>query len=313
LFQLEGFPGYWRGGPAEKSAEFLIIPGADEAVRLLEKNQVDIVCNLPSQLVDRVEANLKLWVESRLSESVVYLQLNHRVPPFDDPRIRQAIDLALDREELVREVSLNYARPASQMLGPDIFGHDPDLTPPKRDLVAARRLIKEAGYAAGPNLSIEITEAYELYAAVLARQLDEAGFQTSVKIRPWPELYADLRAGTVGIWFGLWAFDSSEAGLFFEALAHTPTSDGSFGAGNFSRYSDPDLDRAIQEAVAELDLPKRKEKLQEISRRFTQIRGLLPILWPLDLYGMRRDLDWEAREDGRILFFDMKRRASEDE
>ena len=307
--RLEAFDGYWRGAPSEAAVEFSIIPAADEAVSLLEKGEIDLVRNLPPALVDRVESKPDLWVESRLSQSTLYLSLNQRVAPMNDPRVRRAIDLALDREELMRETLLNHARPASQMVAPEVFGHDPSLAATRRDLEGARRLLREAGFGEGLELRMDTTEGLLYQAEAIGRQLDEAGFRTKVESSPWPELYAKLDAGEIGLWYGVWVFDSSDAGLFFDVTVHSPLADGSLGSSTFAPYDDPELDRMIRAVSAELDLPTREAKLREISRRIAGHRIQLPILWPLDLYGMHRDLDWDARKDGFLFFFDMKRKS----
>ncbi|MCH9651358.1 MAG: hypothetical protein K0U98_24240 [Deltaproteobacteria bacterium] len=306
--RLEAFEDYWQGASDESVAELVVLPDAKEAVDQLERGEIDLVSNLPPTLVDRVESSSELWVESRLSQSIYYLQLNPQIPPFADPRVRQAIDLALDRDELMREVTLHHARPASQMLGPGIFGHDPDLTPTQQDRPAARRMLAEVNSGKAIEVLLETTEAYLPHAERIAQQLVEVGLRFEVMSRPWPELYSSLEAGEVGAWYGVWSYDGSDGGLFFDQVVHSSTEDGALGSANWSRSADLDLDRQIRQVRAEQDLSIREAKLQEISREVTDQRILIPVLWPLDLYGMRRDLDWEARSDGRRDFFEMKRK-----
>lgn len=305
---LESFPEYWRGSPREPSVEFLVIPEAEAAVQRLERGEVDLVRGLPPHLVERVESKPELWVDSRLSQSVLFLELNPGVPPLDDPKVRKAIDLALDREALMSGVHLNHARPASQLLGPGVFGYDPDLEATRRDLEMAEHLLRQSSYGEGAELLLETTEAYLPQAIEIGKQLDEAGFKTRAVARPWPELYAGLESGTIGAWYGLWNFDSSDAAIFFDQVIHSPTVDGTWGSANFSGHGDPGVDLLIRAASAELDPEARRRQFQQISRRVAEIRIYVPILWPLDLYGMRRDLEWEARKDSGLLFFDMHRK-----
>ncbi len=308
MLTLQSFPEYWRGSPREPLVEFLVIPESEVAVQRLERGEVDLVRGLPPRLVDRVESKPELWVDSRLSQSVLFLSLNPGVPPLDDPKVRQAIDLALDREALMAGVHLNHARPASQLLGPGVFGYDPDLEAAHRDVEMAHHLLRQSTHGEGVELLLETTEAYLPQAMAVGKQLDGAGFETKVVARPWPDLYAGLEAGTVGAWYGLWNFDSSDAGIFFDQVIHTPTADGNWGSANFSGHGDAEVDLLIRAASAELDPEARRRQFQQISRRVAEIRIYVPLLWPLDLYGMRRDLDWEARKDSGLLFFDMHRK-----
>ncbi len=305
LLRLEGFDGYWQGASAEAAAEFAIVPDAERAVDLLDEGELDLVRNLPPRLVDRVESNPDLWVESRLSQSIIYLQLDPGIPPFNDLRVRQAVHLAVDRQELMERITLNHSRPASQMLGPDIFGHDPKMEPTQRDLTRARQLLAQARPGESVSIKIETTDAYLQFGEAVKRQLEEAGFQVEIVPRPWPELYADLEVGNVGAWLGVWSFDGSDAAVFFDVVVHSP--DGKRGNANFTDQRDAELDGMIRAAGAESDLPTREALLQEISRRETARRILIPLLWPLDLYGTRRDLEWEARKDGNLHLFEIRR------
>jgi len=307
VVRLQGFEDHWRGAPSEGAAEFVVVPDAEEAVDLLDAGEVDLVSYLPPQWVERVQANDDLWVESRLSQSVVYLQLNSGIPPFDDPRVREAIDLTVDREALMRDVTLNHTRPASQILGPEILGHDPKMEPTLRDLGRARKLLESAPLDLPVALTIETTSAFLEHARAVASQLEEVGFRVEVLDRPWPELYADMGKGKVGAWLGIWGYDSSDGAAYFNVVVHSPTDDGKLGSSNQTFYRNPELDGLIRAASAEFDLPVREAKLQEVSRRWAAQRVEIPLLWPLDLYGTRRDLEWEARKDSALLLFDMKR------
>ena len=141
----------------------------------------------------------------------------------------------------------------------------------------------------------------------MATQLDKAGFKTEIDVRPWPELYADFERGTVGAHLGVWIYDSPDGGIFFSELAHSPTQDGKRGSSNATRYSNEELDLLIRSASSEFDLRAREVKLMEISRQWRELRIDIPLLWPLDLYGTRKDLDWEARKDEALLIVEMNR------
>lgn len=295
----------------EPELEFLIESDAAAAVALLERGEVDLVYGLPASLAARVEADPELWVESRLGGGTVFLDLNHGAAPFDDPRVRRAVDLALDREGLSRGVTLNHSRPAGQMLLPGIVGHDPELAPTRRDVNAARRLLVEAGHGDGVEFRLETTRANAVAGAAIAEQLGEAGFRVEVVTRPWPELYADLNAGRPAAWLGTWIFDSADGAVFFGSAFHSRSADGRWG----SLYLRPDqtprdeaLEAEIRAAFDEADLERRTEVLQDLNRRTTALHTRIPLYWPLDLYGIRRQLEWKARKDSALWAVEMYRK-----
>lgn len=312
--RLERFAEGPKPLPAEPVVEFLIEPQAPRAVTLLERGEVDLIYGLPPALVARVEDDPALWVESRLSRSVFYLDLNPEHEPLDDPRVRQAVHLAVDRKALVEEVTLKHSRAAGQMLTPDLLGFDPTLEPTARDLSAARRLLAEAGFSAENPASfrLEANDAFVDLCAVLAAQLREAGIQVDMVTRPWPELYPDTVAGRTEAWLNLWLFDSTDSAVFFGQVVHTPTEDGKWG-GNFRRppnaARDEALEADIRAAFAEADAARRETALKAINRRSAALNRHIPLIWPLDLYGLRRQLEWQVRRDNALWAVGMRRKT----
>ena len=300
--------------PTETEIEMLVVPDAAKAVARLETGEVDLVYALPPALVDRVEADPKLWVESRLGNGILYLNLNPGFAPLADPRIRRAVDLGLDRQALVRDIGLNHSRAADQMLHPGLFGYTPELEPVTRDVEEARRLVAETGLETPIRLEIQTTDSQRSYGDAIAKQLAEIGFRVDVLIRPWPELYPDFAAGKVGAWLGMWVFDGSDGALYFGTVAHRRTADGRWGASDTMApevVRDEGFETDIRAAFAEPDLQKRRRAIQDLSRRSTAMRLQVPLVWPLDLYGTRRDFKWQARKDNALLVREMQRRPSD--
>ena len=298
--------------PTERDVEFLIEADMETSVARLERGEVDLVYGLPATLVERVEQDAELWVKSRLGRGVSFLDLNMGREPFDDVRVRQAVDLALDREALVRDVTLNHSRVAGQLLTPSIMGHDPEIEPTVRDLEAARRLLAEAGFdAESPaRFRLETTDAYAPSAEAVARQLGEAGFEVEVMPRDWPELYADLVAGKPTARLGFWMFDSADGGMYFASVTHSRSADGKWG-GSSTYAPGTETDEALEAEIRSIfelsDPARRATRLKELNRRVTALDLRLPLLWPMELYGLQRRLQWHARSDGALRARDMVR------
>lgn len=312
--RLQRFEGWRDPLPSEPEVEMLIEPDPEKAVALLERGTVDLVVGLPPTLVRRVESDPALWVESRLGNGILYLNLNPGFGPWEDPRIRRAVDLGIDRPALVRDISLNHSRVASQMLHPGILGYEPKLDAPERDVAEARRLVAQTGLETPVPLEIQTTDSSRSFAESVASQLAEVGFDVKVVVRPWPELYPDFAAGKVGAWLGMWIFDSNDGALYFSTMAHRRTADGRWGSSDAIApevQRDKDFEQDIRATFNEIDLETRRSLIQSLSRRSTSMRLQVPLLWPLDLYGTRRELQWQARKDS-ALRVDKMRRATTD-
>lgn len=312
MIRLEKVPGHRRGHGAPAVVEYLFVADRDERIEGLLGGRFDLVDELALGDVGQIQARESVRLESLTSLAVTYLQIDPTRPPFDDRRVRLAVHLALDRWALVDEVYGGYARPAGQMVSQNVFGHDPDLEPPRRDLAAVRTLLAEAGRGDGLRLELEVREGRPTTDHV-RRQLAEAGIEVTVVERPWSEMYARLQRGEVGFYLGGWVCTSGDAGDLFDAKVHSPDPELGYGRANFIDYSDPELDRLIERANAAHTLSQRGRLLRRALRLLAEDLVYLPLYSPEEVYGLRQRIRWTPRPDGRIYGFELTvaERASE--
>src|SRR5262249_5703758 len=116
---------------------------------LVALGRADLADHVPAADVPRLRGVGSLDVISRPSGRVLFLAPRVDKKPFDDLRVREAIDLALDREELIQPTLPGMALAASQIVSPAVVGCDPARTHPKPDRDRARALLREAGYPDG--------------------------------------------------------------------------------------------------------------------------------------------------------------------
>lgn len=295
---LRAFDGYrleWRG-PAEVRFEFLT--DRQERLERLLAGELDLVSRLDPDDAGRLETSELTRLVSRPGLSISFLMLRVDRPPFDDPRVREALDLSLDRQRLVDDLRGGEAVPASQIVHEFVFGYSPDLPLPETAPDRARSLLAEAGYGEGPEVELEYPAGLDL--EPLAGQLAAGGFRPLLVPRPWPELLDRLDAGRVSVAYLAWVSTTGDAAHALESLAHSRTADGTYGMSNWSGYSNPRLDRLIEQSEATLDLVVRRQRVEQCMRIFRQDRALLPLLSSNQLFGIRADLVWRPRLDGRI-------------
>lgn len=303
--ELERFAGYWRELPAEPRVELLPIPDPEERVRRLLAGEVDLIEDLPASSAPRLQAAPCCRVASLDSLLVEYLVTRPDRPPFDDPRVRRAVDLALDRRRLVDQVLGGFGAPLGQIVGRNVFGHDPEMLPTERDLDAARTLLVEAGYPDGLDVELELRagRAHE----TLVAQLAEAGIRVTVRARPWAEVYARLEAGEVGFYLGGVIAVSADASDIFDSMVHTRDPEHGYGQNNFFGYANPELDALVQSSGVALDMLERRAELRRGLRLLAADRVYLPLYTAHEIYGVRRDLEWEPRGDGFLGVSEMRR------
>jgi peptide/nickel transport system substrate-binding protein len=305
MVELVAFEAHWSGPPPEPRVELVFLSDPAERIGGLLAGELDLVNELSARDVATVEQHEGLRVESRTSLGVEYLQMDVSAPPFDDPRVRHAIDLALDRRALVDEIALGQGRPVGQMVPPDVFGYDPALGPVERDLAEAHRLIVEAGYPQGLDLVLEVREGRPVLP--LVRQLAEAGLRVEVVARPWSEMYPRLVSGEVPFYYGGWVATSADASDLLDHKVHTPDPERGYGASNSNRYSNPEIDRLIEALDEAATMGERRELLQEVLGRLGRDAAFVPLYTPFELYGLRADLRWRPRQDARVYAHEMER------
>ena len=142
---LEKNPDYW-GKPAYID-KFIYLPINEDSARLagVLTGEIDVADTMPPDQVTTAEANPNVEVVRILAWDQIYLGLKSDTPPFTDKKFRQAINLAIDRENIVKSV-LKGGRPSTGVIPQGVFGFDDSLTPVKRDIEKAKQLVKESIY-----------------------------------------------------------------------------------------------------------------------------------------------------------------------
>jgi peptide/nickel transport system substrate-binding protein len=306
--ELEAWPAAGASPPPGHSAvepgqarrvSFHFVPDGAERARGLREGRFDLVAELPPAAVPEIEALADLRVASLSSYSVTYLQLPHGRPPFADRRLRRAIDLLLDRELLVAGMAGGYGAAVGQLVSANVTGFNPDLQPTPRDLEAARRLLAEAGYGGGLEIAIEFPEGWDI--SSLVGQLAAGGVRATPRPQPWPQLYQRLLAGQTEVYLGHWTCTSGDASSLLDRLLHTPDPARGWGDINFSRYSNGRIDVLAERSQQENDPIARRAMLQEAIALAAEDLAMVPLYSADYLYGLRRNLNWTPRRDGRIL------------
>ncbi len=150
---VEAFEDYW-GEPAQVDGlEFLIVTNAATRVAQLQSGEVQFIEALPSQLIEPLEAAPNLEILVQESTFARTFQMNTSRPPFDDVRVRQALNYAVDKEQLINVVFRGYGTVMTSPIPETVFGYAPQ-DPYEYDPERARQLLAEAGY--GDDLSFDV-------------------------------------------------------------------------------------------------------------------------------------------------------------
>jgi peptide/nickel transport system substrate-binding protein len=289
-------PHYPGPGPAFNRAVHTVVPDDAARMALVERGEADAADHVPPDQVDRLSRDPTLRVMSGAGLRVLFLGLRVDRAPFSDPRVREAIDLALDRAELVRRALGGRADPATQLVPPSIVGFDPALRLPRPDLARARTLLAAAGYPRGLDIRLDgPSNRYVNDVAILgelARQLGEIGVRASVHALEKAEFFPLIERGDSAMHLLGWACESGDAGDVLGALTHSATG-GPLGSLNSLGVADSALDGLIESADRARTDRERARRLRLAVARVAELRVALPLLVQTEAVVLSRRLAWD--------------------
>ncbi|HYN41566.1 MAG TPA: ABC transporter substrate-binding protein [Thermoanaerobaculia bacterium] len=272
-----------------------VLPDPVERVAALVAGDVDIADSIPLEAVDRLSRQDGLVVLARPGIRVLYLAPRVDRPPFSDLRVREALDLAFDRDELNARVYGGRGTPASQPVPVAIAGYDASLSVVRADRKRAQTLVQAASGGAGIDVVLDAPNDRYLNDVALAheakRQMELAGFRVTVRTRPKAEYFPFLEPGKAQLHLFGWACDTLEAG---DVLAGAFRSRSSPGAPNqnYQGLADPELDRAIDAASGAMEAGERLAHFRSAMKRLRAIRAAAPLVVMPETIAFSKRISW---------------------
>lgn len=326
VIRLERNDGYWGGASPWSEVQIRPISSNPARVAALVAGDVDLIDFVPPSSREMLQGNAGIDLFSGVTNRVIYLSFDHArettpfvtakdgssIPnPLRNPKVRQAISKAINRQALTDRVLEGMGEPAGQLVPPQIFGADPNLGPDTFDAEAARALLTEAGYPDGFAMTLhgsndryvndaQVTEA-------IAQMLSRIGIATKVETMPY-SVFAPraTRGGPEGLSeFSMFLFGygggTGEASIALRSVVATHNSEKGLGGSNRGRYSNPQVDEVFGRAVVELDDAKRAELLAEATRLAMADVAVAPIYFPVNYWATRSGLTYVPRTDERTM------------
>ncbi len=189
---LEANPRYFEHPPKIGRIIFHVIADPMTRFLMLKSNQIDVSSLEPMQFERQLDRTFqKRFKTLELpSRSYTYLGFNLRLDKFKDPRVREALSLAVERQSLIDLLFLGHGKVCTGPFLPGSKGFNDALKPPKRNLAKARELLKAAGYDDKNPLTFEIATSnsnmIRPYAAeILQRQFADAGVKVTLRVMEW--------------------------------------------------------------------------------------------------------------------------------
>lgn len=293
--RLEANENYWEGAPAIKTVEINPITESSTRFAALASGKVDLMSGVPVELFERVKANPKQEVISRPARRSIFLSLgNAPGTPAADIRVRKAMYMAIDEDEIVEKVMRGQATPTAQLPDPATIGHNPDLKRFPHDPEKARQLLKEAGYENGFDITLAApNDRYvqdKQIAEAVAKYLAKVGIRVNLDVKPKSVFFPEVGEGKHNFYLIGWLDGAFDMGRTYFNLIHTHDKERGYGTWNGARFSDPDIDRMLQSTTEIADQDERAKVLQELNRMTMMDKiAWIPLHYQQDLYAVGKD------------------------
>ena len=310
---------YWGPKPAWDRVTLRILSNDASRVAALLAGDVHLIEAVPTQDFAKIKTNASLQVFTTASNRMIFLHMDvsrEKSPfvldrggkplernPFRDVRVRKAISKAVNRPAIVERVMEGMALPAGQFVPEGFLGYEPSLKPEPFDPEGARKLLAEAGYPQGfavtlhgpNNRYVNDDQVVQAVAQMMAR----VGIQARVETMPMAVYFP--RANKTDFSFALlgWGVSTGEASYPLRALVATYNAEKGLGTFNWGRYSNAQLDKVIEQALATVDDAQRDKLLREGQRLAFADQAVVPLHYQVNTWAARKGYVYSPRTDER--------------
>jgi peptide/nickel transport system substrate-binding protein len=305
---LEANPDYW-GGKIEVDRWIMRpIPETAPRIAALLKGEVDIITQLPPDQSERVTGNASTRVAGALYAGLYVLGVNSKRPPLDNPQVKQALSLAIDRDAIVKELWRGRGIVPTGPIAKGDNHFDPSLPPLAYSPQEARDRLKKAGYK-GEEVFIETTVAYvsqdKAMSEAIAAMWKDVGVNVKVEVVEYSVRAQKNREKSFkGLW---WADPTSTLGdpdgMMWRLL----------GPGGIMDYwRDARWDELGNAARFSVDEKFRAGAYKEMSRIFLENLPWLPVIQPYEDYGLQKYVDFtpNPNQQFEVRRFNLKLRRA---
>jgi len=267
---LSAYDDYFEGRAKIDTISFHVIADPMTRFLMLKSSALDVGSIEPMQYERQLDEGFfkKFNIYENISQSYTYLGFNLRLDKFKNPKVREALSLAIDREELVKILFFNHAKVCSGPFLPGTKAFNKDVKVPQQNIQKAKELLKEAGYDENNPFTFEIatsnsSEIRPYAAQILQHQLKKAGVIVTLRVMEW-QAFLNMsvfprKFDSVLLGWGL--SPTPDPYMFWHSQSDKK------GGFNLVGYHNPQMDKMIEESQSMVD----GEKLSNIWREMFKI------------------------------------------
>ena len=259
---LEPNPNYPLAAPWLQRVVLRILPDETARILALETGEVDVVADIPAPTARRLATSETIALHEITSRVFGFVMWNVRQPALQDPAVRRALSLAIDRKRIVDDLLGGFGEPAASYLPPILWNHDPELAPDPFRPDSARTLLTAAGWYDQDGDGVRERDGVPMQldllyrggdaqrdngAAIVRQYLQDVGVAVNLRALELGTALEFLRGGRFDAYLG-----EFQANLYADP---TPlVGSGATDRFNFGGYANARVDSLLAVAITETDL-----------------------------------------------------------
>jgi peptide/nickel transport system substrate-binding protein len=292
---------YFGGAPKLREIDVHIVVNPNTQMAMVASHELDVARQLTPAQYSQIQsiAGIHAMLEPTLLER--FLTFNLKREPFNDPQLRRALVLALDRERIVRTAYLGTATLAQTLIPPTSWAYDPTGAP-TYDVALAKSMLDQDGWMVGPDgvrvkngrtLSFSMLNQVEqntlrAMAQEIQRAWRDIGVAVDIKAVPRNVMYGPQGVANNGKFDTIvddWGADPDpDRSIFTTTINFSPH------GWNDAFYSNPDVDRWSVQAISTFDKRTRKRLYSLIQRQMDRDLPYVPLAWDPRIYAVNTEL-----------------------
>jgi peptide/nickel transport system substrate-binding protein len=270
----------------------------------LESGQADFVNNIPVHEVARLQKHPRVRVDKVEGLRMFFLAFNMAFKPWDNKLVRQAANYCVDAPAIVKNIFDDIGYPINGPVGSNVIGADPKLKRYPYDPKKAKDLLAQAGFPNGCDIQLYYSAGRypkdREVCQVVAAQMVKGGFRVELISQEWA-LFWDkqgVNGGKLPFYY-IGRGTLTDADTLYDQYFRT-------GTTRRTNYSNPDLDKLVEEQQKTADQKKRVAILHQAGKMIMDEALFIPLYNLADIYGVARNVIWKVRPDEKVLGWDMK-------
>lgn len=291
---LERHPAYWGTAPVLDRLVFDITPNASIRLGKLITGECDVIAMPANSEYNLIHHHPQLALDLQSAFNTSYVALNSRRAPFTDPRVRQAIGLAIDRQRIVDTIFQGAGSNASSLLPPISWGYLPQPEAQNYAPEQARALLAAAGLPNGFEFTLWVQLQPRVdnpnplkMAQMIQADLKLIGVRVQIASYDWLSPLTVIEEERYDAKLLGWSTGSGDPDAFFSSQLSCPAIG---GGSNRANWCDPEFDALLAKARTTVDEQQRRHYYHEAQRYLQQQQPLLPLAHGLKSLARRQDI-----------------------